>query len=591
MPISGGAATLFHDTVAQLVGASVRRALLPVARRGNVRPGPLEGGRRLVILQLDGVSRARLEWALASGHMPLLARRLARGGHRLSSCRSGAPASTPAFQAGLFYGVSPAVPGYVWYDRARRREVRMDSGPEACQLVERLAARNPGLLRGGTSYFSILDGGADLRTFCLTGLVDFTLRPLCRGFNFWDHAASWMVHGVTAVSLAARLAREIAAGAVEGAAWTASLGRLKHEPRFFAHRLLVAALMRELVVQGVIVDMARGIPVIYADFVAYDEFAHRRGPDSPSALSHLRSIDRAVAALFAAADALPEKRYDVYVLSDHGQVATTPFESFTGLSLPEYLALAEKGVPLPRALSPLGARRLAQARGVRSVLRKVRSVPAGARRVLRTGLDLLEGTIVGHTLGSSLSDRIATTEAGDLAHVYLLDGREPLPLEGIRQRHPSILSALRESRAVGLVAVRGGRRGFVLFRGQELDLDDPRDVARLPHPEPRLLVEYLGDLLSLPESGDLVVQGWRGEGEQPVAYAWEFGSHGGVAPEEIQTFVVHPADVAFRFEDVIRPSELYRFFTERYRTAHPGLRYDPPRRAPADEPRRELAFR
>jgi hypothetical protein len=574
---------------ATLVGSAVRRALFPVARRGKVRPGPLEGGRRLVILQLDGVSLPRLEWALATGHMPLLARRLAAGGHRLSPCRSGAPASTPAFQAGLFYGVSPSVPGYVWYDRARRREVRMDSGPEACKLVERLAATRRGLLAGGTSYFSILDGGADLRTFCLTGLVDFTLRPLCRGFNLWDHAASWMVHGVTAVSLAARLGWEVAAGVVEGARWTASLGRLKHEPRFFLHRLLVAALMRELAVQGVVVDMARGIPVVYADFVAYDEFAHRRGPDAPIAVSQLRSIDRALAALFAAAEALPEQRYDVYVLSDHGHVATRPFESCTGLSLPEYLALAQKGVPVPRALPPLEARRLAQARGVRSVLRKIRSVPAGARRALRTGLDLVEGKIVGHTLGSSVSDRVATTEAGDLAHVYLLDEDAPLPLAGIRLRHLWILSALRESRAVGLVAVRGGRRGFALLRGQEFDLGDPRDVARLPHPEPELLAEYLGDLLSLPESGDLVVQGWRGEGETPTAYAWEFGSHGGVAPEETQTFVVHPADVGFRFGDVKRPSELYRFFHDRYRTAAPGRRRAERTASPPPEPRRELA--
>ena len=569
--------------MARLIGPAVRRLLRPVARRGNVRPGPLEGGRRLVLLQLDGVSRARLEWAIANGHMPHLARRLAAGGHRLSGCRSGAPASTPAFQAGLFYGVSPSVPGYNWYDRARRREVRMDSGEEALAVEERFAASSPGLLRGGTSYFSIFHGGADPRTFCLTGLVDFTLKPLTRGFNLWDHAASWMVHGVTAVSLSARLAWELAAGLVEGAKWTVTLGRLKHEPRFLLHRLLVAALIRELAVQGVIVDMARGIPVMYADFVAYDEFAHRRGPDSAAAVAHLRSIDRAVEAILAAADALPGQRYDVYVLSDHGNVATTPFEASTGLSLPEYLAFADRGIPVPRALPPAEALRLAQARGVRALLHKLRSLPAGARRTLRRGLDLFEGRIVGHALGSSQSDRIATAEAGDLAHVYFLDDEMPQPLEAIRTRHPGVLSALRESRAVGLVAVRGGARGFVLWRGEELDLARPEDVSRLPHPQPALVAEYLSDLLSLPEAGDLVVQGWRGEAEKPVAYAWEFGSHGGVAPEELETFVVHPRGVAFRFEDVKRPAELYRFFDERYRQPARGRRPGPAPEAAAND--------
>jgi hypothetical protein len=57
-----------------------------------------------------------------------------------------------------------------------------------------------------------------------------------------------------------------------------------------------------------------------------------------------------------------------------------------------------------------------------------------------------------------------------------------------------------------------------------------------------------------------VVQGWRGEGREVVAYAWEFGSHGGVAPEELEAFVAHPAQCAFRFADAIRPSELHAFF-------------------------------
>jgi hypothetical protein len=577
-----------HLVAARVAGEAVRRVLRPVARRGNVRPGPLEGGRRLLILQLDGVSRSRLEWAFSNGHMPQLARRLARGGHRLSSSRSGAPASTPAFQAGLFYGVSPSVPGYNWYDRATGREVRMDSGPDACRVESRLAQRNRGLLEGGTSYFSIFGGGSAPRTFCLTGLVDFTLRPLCAGFNFWDHAASWMVHGVTAVSLAARLAWELGVGVVEGAARAASLGRLKHEPRFLLHRLLVAALMRELAVQGILVDMARGIPVVYADFVAYDEFAHRRGPDAPSAVAHLRSIDRAIAAIFASAEALPEMKYDVYVLSDHGNVATVPFESCTGLSLPEYLALADHGVPVPHELENAEALRLAQTRGLRNVVHRIRALPRGARRFAARLLDRMEDRLIGHPLGFARGDRVVTAEAGDLAHVYFRGTDRPQTLDAIRRDHPGVLSALRESRAAGLVAVRGGERGFVLFRGDELDLANPEDVARIPHPEPQLLAEYLADLLAIDESGDLVVEGWRGPEEKPVAYAWEFGSHGGIAPEETESFVIHPREVTFRFDDVKRPSELYGFFVERYRTpARPRRRVpEPPRHIEPDPARR-----
>jgi hypothetical protein len=264
------------------------------------------------------------------------------------------------------------------------------------------------------------------------------------------------------------------------------------------------------------------------------------------ALRSLASADGALAAIFAAADAVPELGYDVYVLSDHGHVATRPFEALAGVSLPELVSRAHRGeaLPEPRALRPN------------------------------------RGLAGGRTLGASRVDGVAAAEAGDLAHVYFLRDASPLPLEALRARHPRVLSALSEHPAVGIMGARGGRRGLALVGRSVLDLSEPRDVARLPHPDPALCATYLSDLLSLRESGDLVLLGWRGEGRDVVAYAWEFGSHGGVAPEELAPFVVHPAGAAFRFDAVVRPSELYRFFEETYRA--PAVeRERRPARAPA----------
>ncbi|HET8541968.1 MAG TPA: hypothetical protein VFL83_18970 [Anaeromyxobacter sp.] len=512
--------------------------LRPLALRGRAAP-PAGGARRLVIVQLDGVSRRRLELALAEGYMPCLAARLAAGGHALSSTRSGAPASTPAFQAGLFYGVSPSVPGYVWFDRRTRREVRMDRADDAALVEARLARGAPGLLRGGTSYFSIFSGGAAFPHFCLSGLAgdyDTGLDWIERHIGPWDALASTLVHSVTAARGAIRIAHEVGAGLVDGVRWSMALGRVKHEARFLAHRVLIGGILRELLVQGILVDVSRGVPVVYTDLIGYDEAAHRRGPGARVALRHLASADAALAMIFAAADAVPELGYDVYVLSDHGHVATRPFEALAGVPLPEFVARAEQGEAAP------------------------------AVRAVRPN----RGIVGGRTLGAGRSDTVAVAEAGDLAHVYFFCDGGPLPLEGLRARHPRALAALAASPAIGIVAARGGRRGLALAGGAVLDLSEPGDVARLPHPQPALAAAYLSDLLSLPESGDLVVVGWRGEGQEVVAYAWEFGSHGGIAPEEIEAFVVHPRDVRFRFDDVVRPSELFRFFEEAYRAPGAG---------------------
>jgi len=526
----------------------MRGLLRPLAGLGRFAMPPLARARRLVIVQIDGLSRSRLERAMEAGYMPSLAARLASGSHVLQSTRAGVPASTPAFQAGLFYGVSPAVPGFVWFDRRTGREVRMDRAADAAEVERRVARNGPGLLRGGTSYFSILSGGAALPHFCLSGVAgELDLEWYQRHMGAWDAVASLLAHSVTTARSAARLAHEIGVGVVDGLRWSVAVGRAKHEPRFLLHRVLVAAVLREVSVQAILLDLSRGVPAVYVDFLPFDEYAHRRGPDSEAALGTLPSIDAAVAAILAGADAVPELGYEVYVVSDHGHVATRPFESLAGVSLPEYVALAERGAPLPR-----GAAHGRPNRGI-----------AGGR-----------------TVGAAGADGVFTAEAGDLAHVYFLRDHGPLPLDALRARHWRVLAALSASRAVGILAVRGGRRGLALVRGDLVDLSDPLEVQRLPHPQPALLAAYLADLLALPESGDVVVLGWRGEGRDVIAYAWEFGSHGGIAPEELESFVIHPAERTRSFPHVVRPSDLYRFFEDAYR--RPDERGTRPRRASCD---------
>jgi hypothetical protein len=490
---------------ADVARLAVRGLLRPLAGRGRFAGAPRR--RRLVVVQLDGVSRTRLERALADGWMPALSARLDAGRHLLASTQSGAPASTPAFQAALFYGVAPSVPGFVWFDRATRREVRMDRPEDAARVERRLAPHGAGLLRGGAAYFSIFSGGAAAPHFCLSGLAgDLALDRHVRRLGGWDLAASALAHGVTAARTTLQLSEMVGHGLVDGLRWSLALGRATHEPRFLVHRVLVGGFLRELAVQGILVDVSRGVPVIYVDFLAFDETAHRRGPDSREALRCLAAMDRALAEILGAADAVPELEYETVILSDHGNVPTRPFEVLAGSSLPDFVGCAEHGLPLP-------------------------SAPRGS-----VGRGLLFGRS-----GAVRSDGIAVAEAGDLAHVYFLDDRGPLPLDALRARHGRALDALARSPAVGLLAVRGGARGFALVRGEPIDLADPRQVARLPHPEPALVAASLAELVSLPEAGDVVVPGWRGGGAADVAYSWEFGSHGGIAPEELDSFVIHPA--------------------------------------------------
>ena len=137
------------DVRSRLVQGLVRRVLRPVAGRGRQARPPLPSGRRMLLLHLDGVGHAQLEFAMEHGYAPNLRGLLERGPYRLSPCHAGAPTSTPAFQAGLLYGVRPEIPGYSWYDKRRRREMRMDRAGLLLDLLRRGAAAPVDALRLG----------------------------------------------------------------------------------------------------------------------------------------------------------------------------------------------------------------------------------------------------------------------------------------------------------------------------------------------------------------------------------------------------------------------------------------------------------
>src|SRR5262245_31236934 len=79
----------------------------------------------LVLIQLDGLSRTQLERALRSGRLPFLRRLLRREGYRLHTHYSGLPATTPAVQGELFFGVRRAVPAFGFFDRRTGRAAEM----------------------------------------------------------------------------------------------------------------------------------------------------------------------------------------------------------------------------------------------------------------------------------------------------------------------------------------------------------------------------------------------------------------------------------------------------------------------------------
>ena len=559
----------------RLVQGLVRHLLRPVAGGGRQARASLPSGRRMLLLHLDGVGRAQLEHALEGGYAPTLRAMLERGPYRLSPCRSGAPTSTPAFQAGLLYGVGHDIPGYTWFDKRRGREVRMDRGEDARLLEEELARSGNPLLRGGSVYCSIFSGGALYRRWALSGwneelcAEDFGMEELSRAPllpQARDVAAAAMVHSATAGRIASALGLDVASGVVETARWVRHVGSLQHEPKFLFHRVLTECLFAEFAANSCVIDIARGIPIVYACFIGYDEYAHRRGPFSRMALLKLWELDRMLGRILAAVAALPELNYEIYLFSDHGQVATRPAELVLGESLGEHL-LAD-GRTAGSETVAFGGAGGGEAAAVAARARWLRRVSAALPGALGKAT-LAWARHVAKALDAAHPARadgpLLVVPAGDIAHVYSTCVASPLRESEIRARHPGFLERCARSPAVGFALLRGDKGPVALRGDRRLDLDRAQDALAMAHEVGHpLAAVYARDLLAMRSAGDVVLLGTSAPCGATVAFPFEFGSHGGLAPGQLDTFMIHPQELGEgAFASVVRPQDLHRFFLER----------------------------
>src|SRR5690349_10899126 len=79
---------------------SLQRAIDRAARRFRLGAAPVRADKRLLIVQIDGLSRSVLEQALETHRMPFLRRLLKHHGYRIEPMSVGLLTSTPALRNG-----------------------------------------------------------------------------------------------------------------------------------------------------------------------------------------------------------------------------------------------------------------------------------------------------------------------------------------------------------------------------------------------------------------------------------------------------------------------------------------------------------
>jgi endonuclease/exonuclease/phosphatase family metal-dependent hydrolase len=497
----------------------VRLLRLPVSAGTQAVPG-------LVMVQIDGLSHRELQRAFEAGEMPFLRRLAEREHYCLHRQYAGVPATTASFQAELFYGVKGAVPGFNFMERASGRLVRMFE-PSAVARVERELATRGGvpLLAGGSAYADNYTGGAAESHFCPTA---HGWGPSLRGAGWLTVAFLIAANAYSFLRTAVLLPVEVAVAVSDCIRGLIAGQDLVAELKFVPTRVAIAILLRELVVIGAKVDVARGLPIVHLNLLGYDEQSHRRGPASRFAHWSLQGIDDAVARIWRAAHRSARRHYDVWIYSDHGQEHATPYDVVYGRSLADAVAevfAAHAGTPIVvRSNGPSGVQ-----------LHRVRLL--GGRRIQRLF------PVRSERDSATEEPRLTVAALGPVAMIYWQG--ELSPSERVGLARALVLQA-----NVPVVLVKDGPdrvRGW--SAAGEVSL--PRDGVRVLGRDHPFLDEATRDLVALchhPDAGDFVACGWSA-GAPTCGFAMENGHHGGAGPAETGAFALLPGDAPLPARD------------------------------------------
>ena len=500
----------------------------------------------VLFIQLDGVPEPVLRWHVQAGNVPTISSWLRRGSHRMDAWVAALPSTTPVSQAGILHGNNDNIPAFRWFEKSRGELVVANHPPDAALIESRVSDGRGLLADDGVSISNLFSGDAPVSLLTMSGMKQPRqgLGPSRSYAAFFTHPAGFLRAVVLTI---AEMLKELYQARQQA--------RRGIEPRIDRHgsyvllRGVTNVLLRDLNTALVVESMMRGAKSIYVDYVDYDEIAHHAGVVRREATDSLFGLDRVVGALErVATSGIPPRRYEIVLVSDHGQSQGSTFLQRYGQTLEDLVhELMGDGADSAGALSNVEA--------------------WGPVNVLISQLSM-QGSVTGKLTERAVRSRDAHSALGPLAEEKEEASDDGLPPElvvigsgnlggvwfprqpgrqsvaDIEQAFPGMLSGLVTHPGVSFVVVQGpdgpvaiGEPGTINLRtGEVSGAGDPL-AAFESHARADLL-----RIAEFPDAPDIYLNSVYDTGTDEVAAFEELvGCHGGLGGWQTQPMVVHPA--------------------------------------------------
>jgi uncharacterized membrane protein YvlD (DUF360 family) len=529
--------------LAVLVGSddtySLRIAQRIARRQGIIAKTHVPG---IVFLEIDGLALPVLRRAMRDGNAPTMARWLAEDTHRLAEWETDLSSQTGASQAGILLGSNEDIPAFRWVEKETGTMMTCSAPPD-CAEIERRHATGIGLLTdGGSSRGNLLSGEAQDVILTVSRMEEEKkANPGYRAF---------LANGDNVTRTLVLFGFEVILE------WIAALRAIRRDVLPRGHRGGIYPLMRgalcvfvrDLIVSGVLTDMMRGRPAVYATFSSYDEVAHHSGLERADTLEALRKLDAHFAQIDRARRYAP-RPYEIVVLSDHGQTQGATFKQRNGYGLDDLVE---------RSLS----------KG------EVSGIAGGDEQSSMVGLAVSEATgKQPKKAKNDVSDReVVVLGSGNLGLVYLMEESRRLTLEEIDARHPKLVPALRAHPHVGWLLVRSengpvalGANGAHYLADGRIEGEDP--LAPFSPTAPTHLLRTDG----FRHVADIMVGSFYDpELEEGCAFEELICFHGGIGGVQTRPFILHPSHLEAPPGPILGAASVHGILAGWRKTLHGG---------------------
>ena len=506
----------------------------------------------LLLLEIDGLSEPILRQALAEGRMPFFKALLDSGEYKLVGWDSGLSSQTSAMQAGILHGSHFNIPAFRFYNKQEGRLYVSNHPADASDMLKAIS-NGEGLLNAeGFSLNNWATGNAEevMLTFA-SGAAG--LKMLGPSNNLYQFFANFNNVQQVVAGVVADLWRE----------WREARYQQKHDVLPRIHRGMPYPLVRVattvlfpfLSVYLLLGKMFEGIGSVYTTFVSYDEVAHHSGPDREDALRILTKLDEQFRLIM---DARPyvHRKYEVVMLSDHGQTMGATFRQRYGFTLGEYVqkllgseaAILEQlgGDEAVANINMLASQLAGSDRWVAKRLRDLTKDRTNEEGVVELFKPRDESRTIGTNGGSDPRNQTVVVASGNLGLIYFTNWKERMTVEQMADEFPGFVAALVSHPGIGIAVIRSQERGLLALAGDGsvyfLDEDHwegPTNPLSDFGPHAALHLHTLDTYPCMPDI--LVNSFYDPEKNEGAAYEELVGFHGGLGGNQNHPFLMYPA--------------------------------------------------